>query len=141
MAVATTRGTLDEVLAQLRRLSEVSTVIVAQRDGLVIASNSSRRLEPRKLAAMAASIVGTSEMAVSELEQGAFREVMVESDDGTVLGVGAGEEAILIALVRRDANVGLVLLSLKRSAKEIEGFLSTEEGTEILRGLRGGHLV
>jgi len=141
VAVATTRGTLDEVLAQLRRLSEVSTVIVAQRDGLVIASNSSRRLEPRKLAAMAASIVGTSEMAVSELEQGAFREVMVESDDGTVLGVGAGEEAILIALVRRDANVGLVLLSLKRSAKEIEGFLSTEEGTEILRGLRGGHLV
>ena len=116
-------------------------VIVAQRDGLVIAANSSRRLEPRKLAAMAASIVGTSEMAVSELEQGAFREVIVQSDDGTVLGVGAGEEAILIALVKRDANVGLVLLSLKRSAKEIEGFLSTEEGTEILRGLRGGHLV
>jgi hypothetical protein len=132
---------LDEVLAQLRRLSEVLAVIVAQRDGLVIASNSSRRLEPRKLAAMAASIVGTSEMAVSELEQGAFREVMVESDDGSVLGVGAGEEAILIALVRRDANVGLVLLSLKRSAKEIEGFLSTDEGKEILRGLHGGHFV
>lgn len=141
MAVATARGTLDEVLAQLRRLSEVLAVIVAQRDGLVIASNSSRRLEPRKLAAMAASIVGTSEMAVSELEQGAFREVMVESDDGSVLGVGAGEEAILIALVRRDANVGLVLLSLKRSAKEIEGFLSTDEGKEILRGLHGGHFV
>lgn len=139
MVVATARGTLDEALAQLRRLSEVLAVIVAQRDGLVIAANSSRRLEPRKLAAMAASIVGTSEMAVSELEQGAFREVIVQSDDGTVLGVGAGEEAILIALVKRDANVGLVLLSLKRSAKEIEGFLSTEGGKEILRGLHGGH--
>jgi predicted regulator of Ras-like GTPase activity (Roadblock/LC7/MglB family) len=139
VAVATTRGTLDEELAQLRRLSEVMAVIIAQRDGLVIASNSSRRLEPRKLAAMAASIVGTSEMAVSELEQGAFKEVMVESDDGTVLGVGAGEEAILIALVRQDANVGLVLLSLKKSAKEIEEFLSTGEGKELLRGIRGGH--
>lgn len=138
MAVATPRGTLDEALAQLRRLSEVLAVIVAQRDGLVIASNSSRRLEPRKLAAMAASIIGTSETAVSELEQGAFREVMVQSDDGTVLGVGAGEEAILIALVGRDANVGLVSLSLKRSAKEIEKFLSTAGGKELLESLHGG---
>jgi predicted regulator of Ras-like GTPase activity (Roadblock/LC7/MglB family) len=134
VAIALVDGTLNQIIAQLRRLPDVLAVIIARRDGLVIASNLSRRSNPKKVAAMAASIVGTSEMAVGELEQGTFREVMVESDEGTVLGIGAGEEAILIALVRKDANVGLVLLNLERSANEIREFLDSTDGRDFLDG-------
>ncbi len=87
---------------------------------------------------MAASIIGTSEMAVGEMEQGGFREVIVESDEGTVLGIGAGEEAILVVLVRRDANLGLILLNMKKCAAGLKDFFESDEGTGMLVAMSGG---
>jgi len=129
--------TLNQVIAQLRRLPDVLAVVIARRDGVVIAYNLSKRSDPRKVAAMAAAIVGTSEAAVGELGQGNFKEVMVESEVGRVLGLGAGEEAILIALVRRDANVGLVLLNMEKCAAQIEEVLHTQDGEEMLLTVSG----
>ncbi len=130
--------TLGDVMSQLRRLPDVLAVITARRDGVVLASNVSRNSDTRKVASMGASIVGTSEMAVGELHQGGFRVVMVESDEGIVVGVGAGEEAILIALIKGYSNIGLTLLNMKESAKKIQESLDSPEGGEALEALARG---
>ncbi len=110
---------LQAVLAELRRVPEILAVAIARRDGLIIAHALPKSMHPKKIAAMAAAIVGTSEMAAVEIGQGSFLQSIVDSRNGKMLATGAGEEAILITMVRSDANMGLVLLSVDRAVREI----------------------
>ena len=85
-------------------------------------------MDPKRIAAMAASIVGTSEMAAEEMGLGPFFQSIVDSGSGKMLATGAGEEGILITLVRTDANMGLVLLSVGKAVQAISDLL--ERATE-----------
>src|SRR5438094_297542 len=114
---------LQSVLAELRRLPGILGVTIARRDGILIAHSLPNAMDPKKIAAMAAAIVGTSEMATIQLAQGRFVRAIVESDHGKLLSLGAGEEALLVALVYDDANLGLVLMALERAAKQVERIL------------------
>src|SRR5438093_12690723 len=88
---------------------------------------------PKIVAAMTSAIVGTSEMATIQLAQGRFVRAIVESDHGKLLSLGAGEEALLVALVYDDANFGLVLMALDRAAKQGEPILQ-DVGTGCTHG-------
>ncbi len=110
---------LQRVLQDLRRIPDVLAVAVARRDGLLIAHSLPRSIDPKRIAAMAAAIVGTSEMAAEEIGQGPFVESIVESGSSKMLATGAGEEAILVTMVRTDANMGLVLISVGRAVQSI----------------------
>ncbi len=110
---------LQKVLEDLRRIPDVLAVALARRDGLIIAHSLPRSMDPKRIAAMAAAIVGTSEMAAEESDQGPFIESIVESRKSKMLATGAGEDAILITVVRTDANMGLVLISVGRAVQSI----------------------
>jgi len=117
------RTQLDAALADLRKLQDIIAVAVARRDGLIIAHDLPRTVDPKKAAAMSAAIVGTSEMAARELGQGRFLQSIVDSEQGKMLSTGAGEEALLVTLVRPEANMGLVLLGVERAARRISAIL------------------
>src|SRR2546422_234949 len=155
---------LQAILTELRRLPAVLGATIARRDGILIAHALPKTMDPKKIAAMAAAIVGTSEMAVVEmglgtfnssivdthiakmiaamtaaivgtsematiqLAQGRFVRAIIESDEGKLLSLGAGEEALLVALVYDDANLGLVLLAMERAAKQVEKILRDSAG-------------
>src|SRR5438132_525128 len=114
---------LQAILAELRRLPAVLGATIARRDGILIAHALPKTMDPKKMAAMTAAIVGTSEMATIQLAQGRFVRAIIESDEGKLLSLGAGEEALLVALVYDDANLGLVLLAMERAAKQVEKIL------------------
>lgn len=118
------------VLQELRRIPDVLAVALARRDGLLIAHSLPRSMDPKRIAAMAAAIVGTSEMAADEMGQGQFFQSIVDSAKGKMLATGAGEEAILITMVRTDANMGLVLLSVGRSVQTIADLLEGNDRSE-----------
>src|SRR5437870_13714025 len=108
------------MLAELRQLPDVLAAAIARRDGIVVAHTLPDGVDPKMVAAMTAAIVGTSEMATIQLAQGRFVRAIIESDEGKLLSLGAGEEALLVALVYDDANLGLVLLAMERAAKQVE---------------------
>src|SRR5437899_2984510 len=114
---------LQAILTELRRLPAVLGATIARRDGILIAHALPKTMDPKKIAAMAAAIVGTSEMAAVEIAQGRFVRAIIESDEGKLLSLGAGDEALLVALVYDDANLGLVLLAMERAAKQVEKIL------------------
>ncbi|HII40577.1 MAG TPA: dynein regulation protein LC7 [Thermoplasmata archaeon] len=111
------------VLQELRRIPDVMAVALARRDGLLIAHVLPKSMDPKRIAAMAAAIVGTSEMAASEMGLGAFFQSIVDSGHAKMLATGAGEEGILITMVRTDANMGLVLLSVGKAVQAITDLL------------------
>ncbi len=115
---------VQKVLQDLRRVPDVLAAAVARRDGLIIAHSLPRSIDPRRIAAMAAAIVGTSELAAEEIGQGPFIESIVESTSSKMLATGAGEQAILITLIRADANLGYVLMSVGRAVQSISEILS-----------------
>ncbi len=117
---------LQAVLAELRRVPDILGATIARRDGILIASALAKSMDPRKIAAMAAAIVGTSEMAATEMGLGVFNQSIVDTHIGKLLATGAGEEAILITMVRNDANMGLVLLSVDRAVQSIAAILDAE---------------
>src|SRR2546428_525914 len=119
---------LQGILTELRRLPAVLGATIARRDGILIAHALPKTIDPKMVAAMTAAIVGTSEMATIQLGQGRFVRAIIESDEGKLLSLGAGEEALLVALVYDDANLGLVLLAMERAAKQVETILRDGAG-------------
>lgn len=118
---------LQTVLAELRRVPDILGATIARRDGILIAHAIPKSMDPKKIAAMAAAIVGTSEMAAVEMGLGVFSQSIVDTDVGKMLATGAGEEAILVTMVRNDANMGLVLLSVDKAVQSIAEILRAEE--------------
>src|SRR2546426_2343780 len=119
---------LEETIDELSRVSDIKSAAVVRRDGLVVTHTLPDGVDPKMVAAMTAAIVGTSEMATIQLAQGRFVRAIIESDEGKLLSLGAGEEALLVALVYDDANLGLVLLAMERAAKQVEKILRDSAG-------------
>lgn len=120
------RSQMEDAIADLRRLADIVAVAIARRDGLIIVHDLPKEVDPKKAAAMTAAIVGTSEMAARELGQGKFLQAIVDGEHGKMLSTGAGEEALLVTLVRPEANLGLVLLGVERAAKRVAAILGRE---------------
>ncbi len=116
-------GRLEETIDELSHVTDIKSAAVVRRDGLVVTHTLPDGVDPKIVATMTAAIVGTSEMATIQLAQGRFVRAIVESEDGKLLSLGAGEEALLVALVYDDANLGLVLMALERAAKQVEQIL------------------
>jgi predicted regulator of Ras-like GTPase activity (Roadblock/LC7/MglB family) len=118
------RPALQEVVEELTRLKDISAAAIVRRDGLVIAHDLPSESDARKIAAMSAAIVGAGEMAAEELSQGRFQRSIIRSDRGKILSTGAGEEAILVTLVREECNLGLILIALEKAVRKVQAVLS-----------------
>lgn len=120
---------LDEAIEQLSEITDIRAAAIVRRDGLVITHNLPDGVDPKLVAAMTAAIVGTSEMATLQLAQGPFARAVIEAQDGKMISMGAGEEALLVALVYKDANLGLVLMGMDRVAKRVDEILRQGGGS------------
>jgi len=125
--LADASGRLKSVLAELRRLPGILGAEVARRDGILIAHSVPKTMDPKKIAAMSAAIVGTSEMAAVEMGLGSFNQSIVDTRVGMMMATGAGDEAILVTMIRNDANMGLIHLSVDKAVQAIAGILHAEE--------------
>jgi len=72
---------------------------------------------------MAAATVGSAASAAQELRQGTVERVIIECSAGKMIAVGAGPEAIILALYDREANLGLALHGLTQAAQAIDKIL------------------
>jgi predicted regulator of Ras-like GTPase activity (Roadblock/LC7/MglB family) len=69
---------------------------------------------------MSAALLALGERSASELSRGQVEQVFVKGGDGYVVLMNAGRDAVLGALCRKDAKLGMVFLDMKRAASEIE---------------------
>jgi predicted regulator of Ras-like GTPase activity (Roadblock/LC7/MglB family) len=115
---------LQKVMMELRQVPGIAAVAIVRRDGIVIDHLLPRTVDARKVAAMAAAIVGTSEMAAEELQHARFEESIVESEGGKIISVGAGKDALLVVLVEPGANLGLALMAVEKQASRVGEILA-----------------
>jgi predicted regulator of Ras-like GTPase activity (Roadblock/LC7/MglB family) len=109
--------TLLETLEATTPDIEASAVVSV--DGLMIASALPRDVEEDRVAAMSAAMLSLGERTAAELARGDLSEVYVKGEHGYVVLMASGENAVLTALARKDAKLGLVFLDMKRTAEDV----------------------
>jgi len=117
------RHELEAVLDRVLRDTGCRAIAIARTDGLVVAHRGASWLDPRVVAAVAATMVGAAEVAAEQLGQGDIEEITIRCTQGRIIAVNAGPEAVVIALYGRDENLGLVILTLSRATEAIARLL------------------
>jgi predicted regulator of Ras-like GTPase activity (Roadblock/LC7/MglB family) len=99
---------------------DIEASAVVSVDGLVIASSLPAGVEEDRVSAMSAAMLSLGERIATELGRGMLDEVYIHGDDGYVLLMSSGQEAVLTVLAREQAKLGLVLLEMRRAAQDLE---------------------
>jgi predicted regulator of Ras-like GTPase activity (Roadblock/LC7/MglB family) len=121
--MADTIDMVDKLLADLKNIGGVEASIAASRDGLLIRANMPKEKFLASLAAMSATMLGAAETATTQVEKGLPTRVIVESEYGRLIIVGAGPKALLIVLANSNSSLGLILIELDKSAKMLKELL------------------
>jgi predicted regulator of Ras-like GTPase activity (Roadblock/LC7/MglB family) len=111
---------LDSILRDLQGASaDIEATAVVSADGLVIASALPAGVEEDRVAAMSAAMLSLGERTAEELGRGSLDQVFIKGAAGYVILMSAGRDAVLTALAREDAKLGLIFLDMQRTAEEI----------------------
>lgn len=111
---------LTDLLKDLEATTpDIEASAVVSVDGLMIASALPQDVEEDRVAAMSAAMLSLGERTAKELARGDLSEVYVKGESGYVVLMASGENAVLTALARKDAKLGLVFLDMKRAAEDV----------------------
>ncbi len=114
---------IDKVLSDLKKSGGVEACAAVSRDGLLIRSIMQKEQFAESFAAMSATMLGAAETASTELRKGVPNRVIVESEQGRLIAVGAGNKALLVVIVSPETGLGLILLELDKAAKKLKELL------------------
>ena len=120
MYIASTNAMLKKILSDLKQMGGITASSIASRDGLLVVSDMESESHAETFAAMSATMLGAAESATTELGKGIPDRVIVESDHGKLIAMGAGPKALIVILTEPDAGLGLILVELEKSVKKIK---------------------
>lgn len=125
MNAAMTRAQrLEEVLQRLTtETPDVLGAAIVSRDGLLISRVLPTQTNEGSVGGMASILLNLGIRVSGELDLGGLNQVMVNGQKGSALMVQAGEGALLMVIMRRQAALGLIFLDVSRAAEEIERIL------------------
>jgi len=122
--MAATLEMVDKLLSDLKATGGVEACAAISRDGLLIRAIIQKEQMVDSLAAMSATILGAAETATAQLKKGIPNRVIVETDNGILIVVGAGPKALLMLLADPKAGLGLMLLELDKAARILKEILT-----------------
>ena len=104
--------------------SHIESSAVMSRDGLGIASVLGDSVDPDRLGAMCAALLGLADTTAKELDRGDLRQVLLHGSKGFILISHVGKKAVLAVASKPGTNLGMVLVEAKKTANKIEAILN-----------------
>jgi predicted regulator of Ras-like GTPase activity (Roadblock/LC7/MglB family) len=121
--VVLSKSRTQQMVDRLRELQasspDIEASAVVSVDGLSIASALPQGVEEDRVSAMSAAMLSLGERIATELGRGSLEQVYVKGEKGYVVLMSVGEEAVLTALAREQAKLGLILLDMRRAAEDL----------------------
>lgn len=118
-----TKSRTQQLVDRLRDMQASSPDIegsaIVSVDGLSIASALHQEIEEDRVSAMSAAMLSLGERIASELGRGILEQVYIRGENGYVLLMAVGEEAVLTVMARKEAKLGLILLDMKRAVTDL----------------------
>lgn len=99
---------------------DIEASAVVSVDGLSIASALPQGVEEDRVSAMSAAMLSLGERIASELGRGSLEQVYIKGEQGYVILMSVGQDAVLTALAREQARLGLIFLDMRRAVEALE---------------------
>jgi predicted regulator of Ras-like GTPase activity (Roadblock/LC7/MglB family) len=120
-----TKSRTERMVDELRNLqfnsSDIEASAVVSVDGLIMASALPSGIEEDRVSAMSAAMLSLGERIAGELGRGFLDQVYIKGENGYVILMSVGgDEAVLTALARKEAKLGLIFLDMRRAVEELE---------------------
>jgi predicted regulator of Ras-like GTPase activity (Roadblock/LC7/MglB family) len=110
---------VDRLRAMQAAAPDVEASAVVSVDGLIMASALQQGVEEDRVSAMSAAMLSLGERIAGELGRGTLEQVYIKGGSGAIVLTAVGAEAVLTALARPDAKLGLIFLEMRRAAEDI----------------------
>jgi uncharacterized protein len=111
---------LNSILSELNgSTADIEASAVLSNDGLMMASMLPAGMDEDRVGAMSAAMLSLGDRTSRELARGELEQVLVKGHKGYVLMTHAGGDAVLTALCKPNARLGLIFLDVKRAADSI----------------------
>jgi len=118
-----TKSRTERMVDELRNLqfnsSDIESSAVVSVDGLIMASALAAGIEEDRVAAMSAAMLGLGDRIAGELGRGYLDQVYIKGENGYVILMYIGEDAVLTTLARKEAKLGLIFLDMRRAVTEL----------------------
>ena len=119
MSQSRTQMMVDRLRDLQASSSDIEASALVSVDGLTIASALPQGIEEDRVSAMSAAMLSLGERIATELGRGSLEQVYIKGEKGFVLLMAVGEEAVLTALAREKAKLGLIFLDMRRAAEDL----------------------
>jgi predicted regulator of Ras-like GTPase activity (Roadblock/LC7/MglB family) len=120
MAISRTEQMVRRLRSMQVASPEIEASAVVSVDGLIMASALPDEVEEDRVSAMSAAMLSLGERISGELGRGVLEQVYIRGSHGYVILTSIGEEAVLTALAREGAKLGLIFLEMRRAAEDLE---------------------
>lgn len=114
----------QQLVEELKKLQisspDIQASAIVSVDGLIIASALPHNVQEDRVSAMSAAMLSLGERISQELRRGNLDQVYIRGDNGYVMLIAVGEDAVLTILAGVKAKLGLIFLDIKRTAAAIE---------------------
>jgi predicted regulator of Ras-like GTPase activity (Roadblock/LC7/MglB family) len=120
MTLSRTEQMVNRLRAMHAATPDIEASAVVSVDGLIIASALPPDIEEDRVSAMSAAMLSLGERISMELKRGSLEQVYIRGSAGLVVLTAIGNEAMLTALAREHAKLGLIFLEIRRAAEDLE---------------------
>ena len=110
---------LKQILGEFLKVEGVTAAVVVGRDGFVIESAVSGKVDIDALGAMASTGMGTSEAMGNELGKGQLDQMLVELDKGPIILSPLSSDELIAIVADSVANVGRIRYKLKKNKERL----------------------
>jgi len=121
-------ATTEQALRMLHDLRaailDIEASAVVSPDGFIIASLLPADVKEERMASISAAMLALGVKTSADLRKGTLHQVFIRSEDGCVAVMNAGGEAVLSVMARKNAQLGLLFMEMRRTAALIGSLLS-----------------
>ena len=114
-------GNFSKELDKLILVGGIIGIAIVKRNGLTILSNLPRNFDERKFGAMAATMYGAMETAISTFSD-KLVNITVEFNDYQLIIFGVDEEIIIVSLVDINLDLGLIFIEIEECLKNLQNY-------------------
>ncbi len=119
MSKSRSQQMVERLRAMQASAPDIEASAVVSVDGLIMASALQQGAEEDRVSAMSAAMLSLGERIASELGRGGLEQVYIKGNNGFIVLIAVGDEAVLTALARQEGKLGLVFLEMRRAAEAL----------------------
>ncbi len=109
------------IIADITKVGGVRLCALVSRDGIMLGKQASGEFNEAWFAAMCATLLASAESAAVIIKVQSPEMVTIQSPDGILIIMGAGDKILLTALIDSAADLAGVTATLREIAEDVGG--------------------